>query len=187
MQNSICYITGRYGALETGLGEYLATLADEVFGVSLSRELMAEAPMDQVAAVARALDRAEAQRSPVIANSYGAYLTLQAMIGRGTLRTRVMLLSPVLGRIVTATRISIPPLARRLERALEAGGCAAEWLEMHIGEQDEGFDSIRFHLVANRLKADVAQTYPAQGHSMNKACVAKAVEGFIGREFYGLA
>ena len=179
MQNSICYITGRYGALETGLGEYLATLADEVFGVSLSRELMAEAPMDQVAAVARALDRAETERAPVIANSYGAYLTLQAMIGRGTLRTRVMLLSPVLGRVVTSTRMSIPPLAKRLERALEAGECAADWLEMHVGEDDEGFDAERFAKVSQQLKSNLTMTYPGEGHSMTKNQVATISQAFF--------
>ena len=181
MVNSICYITGRYGALETGLGEYLATLADEVFGVSLSRELMAEAPLDQVAAVARALDRAEAQGAPVIANSYGAYLTLQAMIGRGTLRTKVLLLSPVLGRIATSTRISIPPLAKRLEQALESGECEAEWLEMHIGEEDEGFDAERFSAVSRRLKSNRTVTYPGEGHSMTKKRVAKLTTAFIYR------
>ena len=179
MQNSICYITGRYGALETGLGEYLATLADEVFGVSLSRELMAEAPMDQVAAVARALDRAETERAPVIANSYGAYLTLQAMIGRGTLRTRVMLLSPVLGRVVTSTRMSIPPLAKRLEQALEAGECAAEWLEMHIGEEDEGFDAERFLFVTNCTGADVTLSYTSEGHSLSKQRIVLAMQNFL--------
>ena len=179
MQNSICYITGRYGALETGLGEYLATLADEVFGVSLSRELMAEAPLDQVVAVARALERAEAERAPVIANSYGAYLTLQAMSGRGTLRTKVLLLSPVLGRVVTATRLSIPPLAKRLERALEAGECAADWLEMHIGEDDEGFDAERFASVSRRLKSNLTVTYPGEGHSMTKMRVASLIGKFL--------
>lgn len=169
MLNSICYITGRYGALETGLGEYLATLADEVFGVSLSRALMAEPPLDQVAAVARALDRAEAQRSPVIANSYGAYLTLQAMIGRGRLRTKVLLLSPVLGRTVTSTRISIPPLAKRLEQALEAGECAADWLEMHIGEEDEGFDAERFASASWQVKSELTATYPGESHSMRRS------------------
>lgn len=180
MLNSICYITGRYGALETGLGEYFATLADEVFGVSLSRELMAEAPLDQVAAVARALDRAEAESAPVIANSYGAYLTLQAMIGRGTLRTKVLLLSPVLGRTVTPTRMSIPPLAKRLEQALEAGERAAEWLEMHIGEEDEGFDAEQFALVSRRLKSNRTVTYPGEGHSMTKRRVARLIVEFLG-------
>ena len=179
MPNSICYITGRYGALETGLGEYLASLADEVFGVSLSRELMAEPPLDQVAAVARALDRAEAEGAPVIANSYGAYLTLQAMIGRGTLRTKVLLLSPVLGRVVTSTRISIPPLAKRLEQALESGECAAEWLEMHIGEEDEGFDAERFTSASRNLKSNLTVTYPGEGHSLTKKQVSKIVFQFL--------
>ena len=179
MVSSICYITGRYGALETGLGEYLATLADEVFGVSLSRELMAEAPLDQVVTVARALERAEAERAPVIANSYGAYLTLQAMIGRGTLRTKVLLLSPVLGRTVTPTRMSIPPLAKRLERALEAGECAADWLEMHVGEDDEGFDAERFAKVSQQLKSNLTMTYPGEGHSMTKNQVATISQAFF--------
>ena len=179
MANSICYITGRYGALATGLGEYLATLADEVFGVSLSRELMAESPLDQVAVVARALDRAEAQRAPVIANSYGAYLTLQAMIGRGTLRTRVLLLSPVLGRTVTSTRISIPPLAKRLERALEVGECEADWLEMHIGDGDEGLDEERFSKVAVVTSCDRAEIHRDEGHSFRKRTLASIVDRFI--------
>ena len=179
MVNSICYVTGRYGVLESGLGEYLATLADEMFGVSLSRELMAESPLYQVAAVAGALDRAEAKRAPVIANSYGAYLTLQAMIGRGTLRTKVLLLSPVLGRIVTPTRISIPPLAKRLEQALESGECAAKWLEMHIGEEDEGFDAEQFATVSRKLKSNLAVTYPGEGHSMTKNQVATISQAFF--------
>ena len=180
MQNSICYITGRYGALETGLGEYLATVADEVFGVSLSRELMAEPPLDQVAAVARALDRAEAKSAPVIAHSYGAYLTLQAMIGRGTLQARVLLLSPVLGRTVTSTRISIPPLAKRLDRALEARECRADWLEMHIGEEDEGYNVERFASVSRRVSSDLTKTYPGEGHALSTKRASALILAFIG-------
>ena len=180
MVNSICYVTGRYGVLESGLGEYLATLADEVFGVSLSRELMTAPPLDQVAAVARALERAEGQRAPVIANSYGAYLTLQAMIGRGSLMTRVLLLSPVLGRTATPTRLSIPPLAKRLERAIESGECAAEWLEMHIGEEDEGFNEERFRKVTVVLNCDRAEIHRDEGHSFRKITVASIVNRFFG-------
>lgn len=179
MLKSICYIPGRYGTVKTGLGQFLATLADEVFGVSLSAEFLAQAPLDQVTAVARTLDRAEAESAPVIAPSYGAYLTLQAMIGRGTLQARMLLLSPVLGRTVTSTRISIPPLAKRLEQALDAGGCAAEWLEMHIGEEDEGFDAERFASVSPRLKSNLAVTYPGEGHSMTKKRVAKLLSSFL--------
>jgi alpha-beta hydrolase superfamily lysophospholipase len=41
---------------------------------------------------------AAASGVPVIANSYGAYLTLLALFDRPPLKTSVLLLSPVLGK-----------------------------------------------------------------------------------------
>ena len=79
---------------------------------------------------------------------------------------------------MTATRISIPPLAKRLEQALESGGCTAEWLEMHIGEEDEGFNAEQFASVSRRLKSNRTVTYPGEGHSMTKMQVARLVEPF---------
>ena len=178
-RTNICYITGRGGCIRNGLGNLLATLSDEVFGVSLSPELMARSPEAQVMVVSAALDRAEAEKAPVIANSYGAYLTLQAMVGRGTLRTKVLLLSPVLGVTVTKAALFKPPLTRRLKEAIEAGDCKAEWMEVHIGEEDEGYNPDRFNATINCLRPDISKVLQGEGHNLRRSQVTHIVRAFV--------
>ena len=64
----------------------------------VTHEWLSQAHEDQLAILSAQLSEAEAAGVPVIANSYGAYLTLLALFDRPPLKTSVLLLSPVLGK-----------------------------------------------------------------------------------------
>lgn len=72
---------------------------------------------------------------------------------------KLSLLSPVAGRPVITAQLSIPPLNRRLERALESGDRVAEWLRMDLGEEDEGSNEERFRKTAVPVNCDRAEIH----------------------------
>ncbi len=63
---------------------------------------------------------------------------------------------------------------------MEAGECEADWLEMHIGDGDEGLDEERFRKVAVLSHSDRAKIHRNEGHPFRKRTVASIVDRFMG-------
>ena len=72
------YITGREGSLEKGLAAYLRSISEDFVGLAVDRIFLSIRPLQQVANLASLLREHKDHR--IIANSYGAYLTLQALV-----------------------------------------------------------------------------------------------------------
>jgi hypothetical protein len=138
--NSIYYLPGAGGRLETGLGAGLASRGLTVFGratVGAFKEL----PFDeQVRAIADDLCRyCWRPDGRVIANSFGAYLFLQAQAQLPSYPGRVLLLSPILGNFANEQtgHYFSPPKATHLMRIAREG--LFPFLtrgEIHVGDQD---------------------------------------------------
>lgn len=97
------YITGRGGDCNTGLGVYLASLNNIFNGISLSNSFLSkdiDSQLDQIFTTIQTN-----QITHVIANSYGAYLLLLALMEHKPQDIKVLLLSPVLGRGMSSNRI----------------------------------------------------------------------------------
>ena len=114
------YITGRGGDVLGGLSKYLATLSREYRALAIDQAFLAQTFPDQVLSVR---DFCSDQNSSIIANSYGAYLLLQALIDQPPVDARMMLLSPVLGKANSKKRmlISRPPGEKALKLAILEG------------------------------------------------------------------
>ena len=113
------YITGRGGSATHGLSSYLSTLVDDYKGLANDSVLHRLSVDEQIRVVAEFSEAA----THLIANSFGAYLWLLSRIDAAPSDTRVLLLSPVLGRAVDPEKmlLSRPPRLRALESAIAEG------------------------------------------------------------------
>ncbi len=172
------YITGRMGSAQGGLSANLANLSDDYSALAIDQNFLAQSFEEQVAATRHfcAVDDAH-----IIANSYGAYLLLQALIDQPPLPAKVLLLSPVLGRAMDPDRmLSIrPPRERALREAIENKRLGLP-LSLHIvtGREDEICDWKLATHFTDALGISIS-VLDDEGHMISPAVVSAAVREFI--------
>lgn len=169
---SILYITGRGGSLQKGLAVYLASITDEFNGVAVSPEFLRQEPRYQVQVIQEKIK--EEPTRPIIANSYGAYLTLQALIDINVTPDMVLLLSPALGAASAKNRMyySRPPLTKRLEAALSDNTLIMpSKIKLIMGDQDELYSIEKISTIDSYFGTGTAQIVAGEGHMLSKQIV----------------
>lgn len=184
MVEEIFYVTGRGGSIHEGLGVFLKERAKEVSGVGLSDEFLSAVFDEQIAAIRKHFKRIENERIPVIANSYGAYLLLNSLIGFAQLRTKVLLLSPVVGALVSKIGYFRPPHKQRIPIALRSNDLKKpEHLVICVGRLDYQCDLSALEEIAKALQADRFSIFDGQGHMIDKNIVQAVVDEFLQAQF----
>ena len=180
MIDEIFYITGRGGSIHDGLGIFLKERASKVSGISLSVEYLSAEFDDQLAAIRSHFERIERDDIPVIANSYGAYLLLNSLINAPELRTKVLLLSPVVGTLVSKIGYFKPPHKQRIPDALrDSKLIKPAYLAMYVGRLDNQCDLVALDQIAGQLAADRFAVIDGQGHMIDKEIVKSVVDNFL--------
>jgi len=180
MINECFYITGRGGSIHEGLGSFLESRSHLVSGIALSPQFLQKPFEEQLAAIQSHFIRIERNRIPVIANSYGAYLLLNSLIGLPALQASVLILSPVVGTLVSALGYFKPPYANRIPAALNDGTLhKPARFDICCGSLDNQCDLVALETVAKTLNADRYSILEGQGHMIEKHLVAHAVDAFL--------
>ena len=180
MINECFYITGRGGSIHEGLGYFLKSRSHLVSGISLSNEFLKTPFDEQIAAIQSEFPRLQQNSIPVIANSYGAYLLLNSMIGFPALQTRVLIMSPIIGTLVSELGYFKPPYASRVPTALANGTLPKPArLDICCGSLDNQCDLVALGALAETLKADRYSILDGQGHMIEKYLVAQVVDEFL--------
>ena len=172
------YITGRGGNGKGGLSAHLATLSDDYDVLPIDPDFLAQDIQAQVDTV-RAFTQLE--DANLIANSYGAYLLLLALIDQPPLNIRVLLLSPVLGRAISEERMlfSRPPRERTLHQAISEQRLGMpDHLEIVTGEDDEICDPALASQISEQLNIPVS-ILPKEGHMLAPSSVERALNRFL--------
>tara|TARA_Y100000385_G_scaffold155989_1_gene161798 strand:+ start:353 stop:907 length:555 start_codon:yes stop_codon:yes gene_type:complete len=175
------YITGRGGSGKGGLSAYLATLSDDYDVLPIDPDFLAldiQAQVDTVRAFTQLED------ANLIANSYGAYLLLLALIDQPPLKIRVLLLSPVLGRAISEERmlLSRPPREKTLHKAIaEQRLGIPDHLEIVTGGEDEICDPALARQVGKQMGINVS-IFPNEGHMLESSSVKGALNRFLPTE-----
>ena len=177
----VYYLTGRGGSFLSGLGGYLSEQYGNVKGIGLDDDWFLRPHLLQVARVRGLLNEAEVATSPVIANSYGAYLAMLAMLDLPPIATSVMVLSPVLGKAVIGGTYHRPPGGKRFAAALEGHIAKPSWLELYIGEADPHYAPATWGKLGAAIKPDRQEIIAGEGHSLSKDLVAELVRNFMQR------
>lgn len=166
----VLYITGRGGNHTRGLGGHISTLVSDYRGVSVDVPFLRQDIDEQIKAIRAAIT--DCAGGTVIANSYGAYLTLLSFIDFEHEVKQVVLLSPVLGRAMAKDRMyySRPPATVRVSNAVQERRInLPERSAIYIGDQDELYDQPLLETYAEMMGKDKVFVLPGQRHNLEKA------------------
>ena len=175
---SIRYITGRGGSGIGGLSAHLATLTNTYDVLPVDPDFLRQDIQQQIDTVRGFIDQPSGN---VIANSYGAYLLLLALIDQAPSPVRVLLLSPVLGRATSEERMlfSRPPREKQLHKAIaEQRLGMPDHLEIVTGAEDEICDPALATRVGEQLRISVS-ILPDEGHMLKSTSVEDVLHRFL--------
>jgi len=181
-QAKILYITGRGGSLDKGLAVYLASITENFEGIAVDVPFLRQDPLTQVEAIYTRL--ASDPDRIVIANSYGAYLTLQALVDLKAPPKKLLLLAPVLGMAAAKDRMymSRPPFTKRLKSAFSEERVAKpEWMRILVGDQDPLYNAEQFAEVGRYFGERVLGVIPGEGHGLDKQTIQYVIGEIIAK------
>ena len=140
MAEIVYYLPGWAGRLNTGLGQGLMERGFDVSGRETRDEFRDLPFLEQVQLVANDLQNYFwAPESKVVANSFGAYLFLNALPLLPPYVGKVLLLSPIIGTFEdeATARTFEPPYPERLKQLLDEGKIPRPMnIEVHTGSED---------------------------------------------------
>lgn len=182
MSRSIYYLPGHGGRLETGLGEGLLTRGFEVVGRETVGKFRSLTFSQQVELIAQDLSsNFWHDEARVVANSFGAYLFLNAQAQLAPYVGHVLLLSPIVGEFSNEdTRMGfIPPQAGSLLKLATNGSYPVPLhCEIHVGEQDWQSNPNSVLELAGYLGLEVT-VVPDAGHMLGKDYVSGVLDRWL--------
>lgn len=172
------YITGRGGSVTQGLSLYLSTLVDDYQALANDADLHRLSVDEQINIVTEFCKPA----THLIANSYGAYLWLLSRINSAPSDTRVLLLSPVMGRAVDPQQMlsSRPARLRGLESAISEGRLILPHKVRVVTGRDDDVCTYKTVIVqSGKLGIEDLSIIEGEGHNMSHALVSETVAEFL--------
>ena len=181
----IYYLPGRGGRLQTGLGKALTSSGLSVSGRETVGDFVKLSFQEQIELVAQDLkDHFWSESSRVIANSFGAYLFLQAQTLLPPYIGKVLLLSPIVGEFSsneTGTHF-IPPRSGKLKKLAQEGRYPAPaHCEIHVGELDWQSDPASVSELGRLLELPVT-VVPKAGHMLPKEYVGGVLDQWLSND-----
>jgi hypothetical protein len=174
------YVTGRGGNAYEGLGGYVESQSDKYVGLSMSPAFLKQDFQAQIQDIRQVLG--QCQGFDAVANSYGAYLLLHALIGFEHELASVKLLSPVLGKGLSKDKMfsSRPPSVKALMNSLETRSLNfPEKTFIYIGDEDVGYCPELTQHYIDYLGEDKVFVLTGERHNLNKSTV-RAILGYDG-------
>ena len=182
MTASIYYLPGHGGQISTGLGEGLLSRGYDVSGRETTGEFKKLRFTEQIEIIADDLKAAHwHEDARVIANSFGAYLFLNAQRLMAPYIGKVLLLSPIIGEFSSEEiRMGfIPPQAGKLMELAESGDYPIpKQCEIHVGDQDWQSDPKSVLRWAALLGIPMKIVTDA-GHMLGKSYVSNILDSWL--------
>jgi len=181
----IIYITGRGGDASKGLGAYLKELDANRIGLSVNSQFLQLDFHAQVALVSKLIGDFDSSNTRIIANSYGAYLCLHALIDAPCYLSRFLLLSPVIGAVLDRQAMVYArlPGCQTFDQAVaEKRLTKPSSLAIHIGSDDMGYSPQPFSQLCSSLEGCELNVIENQGHSLDRVTVQGVVHQFLSTE-----
>ena len=164
--------------MDQGLSLYLSTLTRNYQALANNSELHKLSVNKQIDVVAQFC----APATHLIANSYGAYLWLLSRIDAEPSHTKVLLLSPVMGRVIGPEKMlySRPPRLRGLENAISEGRITLpQQVRVVTGKNDDVCNSQAAVVQCAKLGITDLSIAEGEEHNISHALVSKVVTSFL--------
>ncbi len=182
MDKTIYLLPGRGGRLNEGLGAELLGRGYQVVGRELHGEFQRLPFATQVDAVANDLQsRFWHEDARVIANSFGAYLFLQAQAQMHSFPGKVLLLSPIVGEAAFEEKMMffVPPRAKFLKELIFSGRYPTPAnCEIHVGEMDWQSNPPNVEAIGATLSIPVV-VVPGAGHRLERDYVSTVLASWL--------
>lgn len=179
---TIYFLPGHGGRLETGLGSALLARGYNVAGRQTIGDFKAIPFSEQIAIIAKDLTTSYwHEEARVIANSFGAYLFLNAQTLMEPYVGKVLLLSPIVGEFSNDDiRMGfIPPHSGRLAQLAESGTYPTPMrCEIHVGELDWQSNPVSVKRLSGLLGLNAA-VVPGGGHMLDKRYVSAVLDKWL--------
>jgi len=177
----VLYISGRGGDHTKGLGGYISTLVYDYSGISVDVPFLRQEVDDQLQVIRDAI--VQMGDATLIANSYGAYLTLLSLIDFEHQLNQVVLLSPVLGAAVAKDCMyySRPPATVRLRTALQERRVSLpERTAIFIGTNDELYDPELLATYTDLIGEEGVFVLEGQRHNLDRDLMQDILRSRLG-------
>ena len=182
MNKTIYLLPGRGGRLTKGLGAELLARRYRVVGRELHGDFQRLPFASQVDCVADDLmSQFWHQDAMVVANSFGAFLFLQAQAQLSAFPGRVLLLSPIIGETMNEEQMIffVPPRARQLHELIFSGVYPTPVsCEIHVGEDDWQSNPPNVRAIGHALNIPVT-IVPNVGHRLEPICVNSILDAWL--------
>ena len=182
MTKTVYYLTGMGGRLDKGLGRGLLDKGFKVKGRELYGDFRKYDFQLQIELIAKDLTNLFWDESCcVIANSFGAYLFLNAQAIMKPYIGKVILLSPIVGEFSNEETLTtfVPPRAGRLFELAKADKLPTpKNCEIYVGEEDWQSNPKSVVNLGAMLGIKV-NIVPKAGHMLPVAYVEKILDGLI--------
>lgn len=181
----VIYITGRGGDANKGLGAYLKTLDTNRIGLSMNSQFLKLDFQNQVDVVSKLIGEFDSSNTRIIANSYGAYLCLHALIDAPSYLSHFLLLSPAIGAALNEQTLAysrMPGCQKYNFAVAEERLTKPASLAIYIGDKDDGYDPQLFSDLCSALDVGPHYVVEGQGHSLGNIFVQKLVSQFLNVE-----
>ena len=172
------FLPGRGSSLDGRLGQELQSRGYELHGRVLDGDFAKLAFPEQIDHVAADLRELDGHDIPVIANSWGAYWALHAILQNQKCYSRTLLISPILGAVRGEGRMFKPPLSKVMEQSINEGLFPDIELTVLVGSEDWQSPSNRCEALCeasggNLIVAD------GKGHDLGREVVTELLDKWL--------
>jgi pimeloyl-ACP methyl ester carboxylesterase len=176
------YLPGYGGRVHTGLGQALLSRGVDLAGRETVGDFRNLRFMDQIETVAEDLQaHFWRENAHVVANSFGAYLFLNAQSLMPAFPGKVLLLSPIVGEFAKPDQLThfIPPYPTRLMDLASAGKLPAPAkAEIHVGSEDWQANPEQVSKLGSLINVPV-HVVPDNGHMLDHGYVKGVLDRWV--------
>ena len=169
------FLPGRGSSLNGRLGMELQSRGYELQGRVLDGDFAKLSFPEQVDYVAADLRELDGRDIPVIANSWGAYWALHAILQNQKSYARTLLISPILGAVRGEGRMFKPPLSRVMERSIRESLFPEIDLTVLVGSEDWQSPNDRCEALCEALRGNLIVA-DGKGHDLGREVVTDLLD-----------
>ena len=172
------FLPGRGSSLNGRLGAELQNRGSELHGRVLDGDFAKLSFAEQVNHVAADLREFDGSEIPVVANSWGAYWTLHALLQNQKSYSRTLLISPILGAVRGEGQMFKPPLSKVMKRSIDESLFPEIDLTVLVGSEDWQSPHDRSRTLCNTTGGRLVVA-DGKGHDLGRETVCECLDGWL--------
>jgi pimeloyl-ACP methyl ester carboxylesterase len=176
--NELYFLPGRGSSLDGRLGMELQNRGFQLHGRALEGDFAKLSFPEQVDYVAADLRELDGYDVPVIANSWGAYWALHALLQNQKSYSRTLLISPILGAVRGEGRMFKPPLSKVMDRSIDESLFPDFDLTVLVGSEDWQSPSNRCEALCQTAGGNLIVA-DGKGHDLGREVVTDLLDKWL--------